>query len=276
MISQGRYTPGVLLLLAILAGCDLTPMPKRPTPQAKPPRGEAPAKKIPDAALRDTGVWEEGGNLIREVVYVPAQPTAFDDVKAEVRMQKMQGVDIDYAWSVNGRKLLSGRGQVLRQTMFNKGDKVQVRITIEKKGKSASRDGKVITIANSPPRILTNPSTLRKLDGFRVRGEDPDGGAVTYRLASAPPGLTIGEQTGVFRYAPAKNAEGGRYEIKVVVVDKEAAESEWSLVVTISGGSESAQGKAKRAKAKAAWEAKRKAKLEGKAPQQDQGKPKDR
>jgi len=240
-------------------------MPKRPAPKPRPPRREAPALKIPDAARGDTGVWEEGSGLIKAITYVPAEPTAFDDVLAEVAVKRLQGMDIDYAWTVNGRKLLSARDQKLRQTMFSKGDKVQVTITVEKKGRSASKKGALLTIGNAPPRILTHPATLTKLDGFRVRGEDPDGGAVSYRLAAAPPGLTIGERTGVFRYVPAKDAEAGRHKIVVVIADPEGGESEWRLVVTIRGGSESKAAKAKRTKAKSEWETKRKAKMEEQA-----------
>jgi hypothetical protein len=250
----------VLFLLTMLIACDLSaPLPKRKD-QARPPYGEAPQKRVPDAAMVDTGVWAEGGNLIKQISYLPPSPTAFDDVRAEVRIDRIPGMDIDYAWVINGHKSLSSRGQVLRQTSFSKGDTVQVIVTLERKGKKATREGPPVTIGNTPPRILTKTNTLTKLDGFRVRAEDPDGGAVRYRMDAAPPGLTIGETTGVFRYAPSKSAEGGRYEIVVVALDAEGAQSEWRLVVTVRGGSGSAEGKARRAKAKAEWEAKRKAK----------------
>jgi hypothetical protein len=255
----GRYTPDVLFLFTMLFACDLSaPLPKRED-QAKPPYKEAPEKRVPDAAMMDTGVWAEGGNLIRQISYLPPSPTAFDDVRAEVQIDTIPGMDIDYAWMINGRKSLSARSQVLRQTSFSKGDTVQVIITLEYRGRKATRDGPPVTIGNTPPRILTKTNTLTQLDGFRVRAEDPDGGAVRYRMDAAPPGLTIGETTGVFRYAPSKSAEGGRYEIVVVASDPEDAQSEWRLVVTVRGGSHSAEAKARRAKAKAAWEAKRKA-----------------
>ncbi len=250
----------MIVLLSALLACDMTPPPPKKEVQPKPPKREAPALKVPDAAMTDTGSWEEGGNLINDIRYDPEKPTAFDDITAVVDITRVPGMDIDYAWTVNGRTLLSARDKLLRQTSFSKGDMVQVSITIEKNGRSATEKGPMIQVGNSPPRILTKPSTLRKLDGFRVRAEDPDGGAVTFRMDSAPPGLTIGERTGVFRYAPSKSAEGGRHEIKVVASDPDGGESEWSLVVTVTGGSESKEGKARRAKAKAEWEAKRKAK----------------
>jgi len=260
----------MLVILSLLLACDLTPPPPERKVQSKPPKKAAPELKVPDAAMTDTGSWEEGGNLIKAISYLPAAPTAFDDVQAQVKIERVPGMDIDYAWTVNGKKLISARDEVLRQTSFSKGDKVQVIITIEKNGKTASEAGPLIQIANTPPRILTKPNSLRKLDGFRVRADDPDGGVVSYRMDSAPPGLTIGDRTGVFRYAPSKSAEGGRHEIKVVASDPDGGESEWSMVVTVTGGSESKEGKAKRAKAKAAWEAKRKAKQDARNADQDQ------
>ena len=268
MRTPGRYTLSVFLLLAILAGCDLTPQPKRAQPTAKPPKQqEAPALRVPDAAMSDTGAWEEGASLIRSITYLPTAPTAFDDIEVVVQVEKLPGMDVDYEWVVNGKKLISARSKVLRQISFNKGDEVRAIITVEKDGRSATKDGGVVVVGNAPPRILTNPSTLRKLDGFRVRADDPDGTAISYRMQSAPPGLTIGEYTGVFRYAPSKSAEGGKYKITVIASDEDGGESEWSLEVTISGGSDSKEGKARRAKAKAEWEAKRKAKMKRKAGQ---------
>lgn len=248
----------MLFLLTILMACDLTAPPPKRKDQAKPPYGEAPPKRVPDAARPDTGVWTEGGKLIQQISYLPPNPTAFDDVRAEVQIDRTTGLDLDYAWMINGRKKLSARGQVLRQTSFSKGDTVQVIVTLEKQGRTTTSEGPPVVIGNTPPRILTKTNTLTRLDGFRVRAEDPDGGPVRYRMDTAPPGLTIGESTGVFRYAPSKSADGGRHEIVVVASDEEDAQSEWRLIVTISGGSDSAEGKARRAKAKATWEAKRK------------------
>jgi len=251
----------VILFLAILAGCDLTPQRVPTKPRVKPPR-QAPTQAIPDAARADTGAWEEGSRLIRSISYQPTSPTAFDDITLNVVVDQQTKLDLDYAWTINGRKLLSARDPVLRHSLFKKGDEIQASVTIEKGSLSASKDGPTIIIANAPPKILTDPSRLRKLDGFRVRGEDPDGGAVTYRLDAAPPGLTVGERTGVFRYAPSATSEGGRYDIKAVIIDEDGAESTWRLAITVSGGSQSAEGKARRTKRKADWEAKRKAESE--------------
>jgi hypothetical protein len=250
----------MIVLLSLLLACDLTPPPPPREARPKPPAKEASDKRIPDAAMTDTGVWEGGGSLIGDILYTPEHPTAFDDVQVKLDITRTPGMDIDYQWRVNGRTLLSAKTDTLRQTSFSKGDMVQVSILIEKKGRKASKDGPELQIGNAPPRILTRTDSLTKLDGFRVRAQDPDGGTVIYRLDAAPPGLTMGERTGVFRYAPSKSAEGGRHQIKVVVADEDGGESEWRLAVTIRGGSESKEAKARRAKSKADWEADRDAK----------------
>ena len=132
-----------------------------------------------------------------------------------------------------------------------------------------------IKIGNTPPRILTNPKRITRLDGLRIRAEDPDGGPVSYHVKGGPPGLSIGEGTGVMRYVPSKTAEGGDFDVTVIARDDAGGESEWRFSVSVSAGSESASAKTareeRRAKAKAEAEARRAAKAkEAKATAEDE------
>lgn len=255
----------ISLLLMLTVGCDMSPPP--PTIERKPkaPKVERSTKKPRNAsAMQDTGEGAVG--IINSVQYSPEKPGAFDDIEVIVDTERDGGyVDVDYTWYVNGRKLISERDAVLRSRNFSKGDTVQVEIEATRRGGTEQYSASTLIIGNAPPRILTDPRSLTQLDGFRVRAEDPDGGRVTYSVKGGPKDLTIGENTGVVRYKPSKEAEGGTFDLVIVVKDEDGAESEWRLQVSVKGGSESASVKAERearraeAKAKAEAEAKQRA-----------------
>jgi hypothetical protein len=252
----------VWIFLPLLLACDLKPPPKPPPLRPKAPLRTPKVRTVSDAAGGDTGEMAGGSKLVRRTRYTPAKPTAFDDITIEVDVLPTPGkrVDVDYTWTVNGRKLLSERSKTLSHRHFEKGDDVAVTLTVEAGGAIANVPVHTIRIINTPPRILTKPKTLTRLDGFRIRAEDPDGDSVHYSVKGAPKGLTVGETTGVFRYKPSNEAEGGVFDIRMIVGDGDGAESEWRLQVNIRGGSKSKSEIAKRkakdeAAAKAAEEA---------------------
>ena len=240
-------------------GCDFSTPPPTIERKAKPPK-QARSEKRPrsGSAMNDTG--EDATDIITKVSYTPESPGAFEDIEVVVETERAGAfVDVDVTWYVNGRKLISQRDPILRFRHFSKGDSVQAEIEATRRGTTQQYKAPTLIIGNSPPRILTNPGSLTQLDGFRVRGEDPDGGRVTYHVKGGPKGMTIGETTGIVRYKPSKTAEGGNYEIAIIVRDEDRAESEWRFQVAVSPGSESETAKAekerRRAEAKAKYEA---------------------
>jgi len=251
------------LLLLLATGCDFSPPPPKIERKAKPPK-QVRADKKPQSAssMEDTG--GAALDIITNVSYKPERPGAFDDIEVVVETERDGAyVDVDVTWFVNGRKLISQRDSILRFRNYSKGDTVQAEIEATRRGATQKIAARTLIIGNAPPRILTNPSSLTQLDGFRVRAEDPDGGKVTYHVKGGPDGLTIGESTGVVRYKPSKKAEGGQYDITFVVKDEDGSESEWQFKVSVRAGSESdtaiAERENKRAEAKAKAEAAAKA-----------------
>ena len=248
----------ISLLMMLAIGCDFSTPP--PTVERKPkaPKQERATNKKPKSgSAEDTG---GATDIIQDVRYKPDEPSAFDDIEVVVQTAKSSAyVDVDVTWYVNDRKLISERDTVLRHRNFSKGDRVQAEIEVKSRGNTDSFSAPTIVVGNSPPRILTNPKSLTQLDGFRVRAEDPDGGRVTYHVKGGPKGLSIGENTGVVRYKPSKDAEGGQFDITIVVRDGDGSESEWRFQVSVRGGSESASAIAererRRAEAKAQFEA---------------------
>ncbi len=251
------------LLLILATGCDFSPPPPKVERKPKAPKVERSNKKPRSASAADTGEGATG--IITSISYSPERPGAFDDIEVIVETERDGAyVDVDVTWYVNGRKLISQRDPVLRSRNFSKGDLVQAEIEATRRGSTETIEAKTLIIGNAPPRILTNPKSLTKLDGFRVRAEDPDGGRVTYHVDGGPEGLTIGESTGVLRYKPSKEAEGGTFDIVIVVRDEDQSESEWRFQVSVRAGSESPSAIAERERKRAKAEAEAAARAEAK------------
>lgn len=245
--------------------CDFGP----PPPQSKAPMIAPPEqteavrrKKRPKNASAEEDTGGAPTDLIEAVRYTPKRPGAFDDLSVEVEINYGGGFkDIDVTWYVDGREIISQRDETLPHRYFEQGDKVQAVVSVRTSEGEAVFEAQSVKIGNTPPRILTNPKRITRLDGLRIRAEDPDGGRVTYHISGGPPGLSIGENTGVMRYAPSKTAEGGDFDVTVIARDDSDGESEWRFSVSVSAGSESPSAKAereeRRAKAKAEAEARR-------------------
>ncbi len=247
----------ISLLLMIAIGCDFSTPPPTIERKAKAPKQERATNKRPKSASASEDTAGGSSDIIQDAVYKPEEPSAFDDIEIVVQTTKSKSyVDVDITWYVNDRKLISQRDTVLRHRNFSKGDKVQAEIEARRGDQTDTFSAPTIVVGNSPPRILTNPNSLTQLDGFRVRAEDPDGGRVTYHVQGGPKGLSIGENTGVVRYKPSKDADGGQFDITIVVRDEDGSESEWRFTVSVSGGSESASAIAERERRKAEAKAK--------------------
>ena len=254
----------ISFLLLALACNPIPPPPDPPTAQVEQEVEEVARKpkKKPRSGSQDTGTESE--EIIKVFRYEPSIPTAMENLSVLLEVERTgQYLDVDYAWYVNGRLILSQKDKTLPHRYFEQGDMVQADINIQQGDLELKRTGPVVLIGNTPPRILTNPNSLTKLDGFRVRGEDPDGGTVTYHIKGGPDGLSIGESTGVVRYKPSLTAEGGTHNLVVKVRDEGGATSEWRFQITTTPGSASEtaikERKDRRAKWDDAQEAKKKA-----------------
>ena len=242
------------LLLAL--ACNPTEPPP-PPPVAEAPEEVEEVERKPKKKPRSGSQNSDTGNddLIQVFHYEPSNPTAMENLSVVVEVTRTgQYLDVDYAWQVNGRTILSQKDKTLPHRYFEQGDLVQAEITVKQGDVEIKRTGPVVLVGNTPPRILTNPNSLTQLDGFRVRGEDPDGGPVTYHIAGGPDGLSIGESTGVVRYKPSLTAEGGTHNLVIKVRDNEGAESEWRFQITTTPGSASEAAKKKRKERRTKWD----------------------
>ncbi|OHB33954.1 MAG: hypothetical protein A2X84_01475 [Desulfuromonadaceae bacterium GWC2_58_13] len=147
-------------------------------------------------------------------------------------------VTLNYQWLVNGEEDLFSTAETLVTDRYQKGDTIQVKITphdgIEEGETYASE---ALTIPNAPPRIISKPpEKFEALEYvYQVEASDPDGQKLTYQLAEAPEGMTIGE-SGQVNWS-LSGVTAGTYPIKITVEDPDDGKTtqEFSITLAKSG-----------------------------------------
>jgi len=227
--------PLVFLLLAACSGAEPPP----PPPAAPPPAPKSAKKKA------DTG---QGDSMNRapqlgSIAFEPPKPTTLDAVRVLVKATDADDdpVDIDYKWFINGQERFEFRDQVLPARAFKKGDVVHVEVQANDGAADTERTSSELTIANSLPHFITDPNTLREIDGFRLEATDEDRDTLTYTLKGQPDGMTIDKQLGVLRYKGTEDEPGGPYKITVVAEDTDGGRAGWTFGIELSPGSSAAR-----------------------------------
>lgn len=94
-----------------------------------------------------------------------------------------------------------------------------------------------VTGINDPPVITSNPgtsATVGKLYSYNASATDPDvGDTLTWKIKTAPTGVTIGASNGQLRWTPTATDVGNK-TITIEVCDQKAScvSQTWTLVVT--------------------------------------------
>ena len=228
------------LLLALMA-CSESPPPPAPPPAP-------PSAPVAPKAKQDTGGDAPLNKppQIASIEFQPASPTTLDAVRMEVKATDADGdrIDVDYQWFVNGQERFEFRDQVLPARAHKKGDIISVRVTANDGAAEAERTSSDLTIGNSIPRFLTDPTTLRDIDGFRVEAKDEDPtDKLTYSLQGAPKGMTIDPDIGVLRYEGTQDEPGGAYKITIIAEDQDGGQAGWTFGIQLSPGSAAAKSK---------------------------------
>ncbi len=93
----------------------------------------------------------------------------------------------------------------------------------------------VVDPSNSAP-IITSKAVEQVMVGlpyqYRIRAQDSDGEVVSYRLASAPAGMTIDSSTGVVSWTPTDEQLGGN-TATVIAVDDDGAETQQVIAIAV-------------------------------------------
>lgn len=228
-----------LLLAALVTGCSSEEAPP-PPPPPPPPKVEAPAE---DSGEAPTG---RARPRITKLSYSPGRPTTADHIRLEVAAEDPDGspVRFKYQWYINGQKRISLNRDNLPAQKTERGDKVYCEVrAIDTDNDEAFRKSPTIEIVNAAPSFLTDPRSVRSLDGLTLDADDPDEDDLTFSLTGAPAGMTIDPQSGRISYAGSKDEKGGQYNLVAKVADGNGGTATWTFGVGVSAGS-AAQAKA--------------------------------
>ena len=145
-------------------------------------------------------------------------------------------VDLTYKWFRNDTVVKEGDESFLDTSGFVNRDRIMVEVTAHDPSMVGnSLKSEELLLGNSPPRIVSTPPTSPAGDRFDypVKGTDPDGDKLTYQLESAPPGMTIGPESGHIAWQIPSDQQG-LFHVKVVAQDGQGgfASQEFDLTLT--------------------------------------------
>ena len=161
--------------------------------------------------------------LIEEIRIEPAIAYADNDLRAAVKSNDVDGDDVsyDYQWEKNGTVLTDEKLEVLQKGRFKKGDILAVTVTPDDgETKGNPKKSEPVTIRNSPPIIISSPSTKTtgNIYTYQVNANDSDSDSVTFTLKSAPKGMEINKDTGLIRWE-IRNEDKGTHTIEIEASD---------------------------------------------------------
>ncbi len=156
---------------------------------------------------------------------LPDEPTGADNLMAVVEATDPEGdaLEFVYRWWRNGALIPGQTGPTLAPQQFHRRDEVRV--------EAAATDGfeqgtwvtsALRTIANTPPRILSQPNY--QLGGpsryeYAIEADDPDGDSpLRYELLSGPKGMRLDVVTGQVTWLVPPGTEGVQ-DVEIAVSD---------------------------------------------------------
>jgi hypothetical protein len=145
-------------------------------------------------------------------------------------------VDLSFKWYRNDTLVKEGDEPFLDTTGFAAGDKVVVEATAHDPiGPGGFLKSEPLVLGNSGPKIISTPPISASQDHFDyfVKAVDPDGDRLTYHLENAPPGMTIGAESGHIAWQFPSDQQG-TFHVKLVAKDSQGgmAFQEFDLTLT--------------------------------------------
>lgn len=160
-----------------------------------------------------------------------------EDIHIDTETADVDGdaVELRYEWLVNDEEDLFSSSETLAADRYRKGDRIQIRITpFDGFDEGNSFISQVLTIPNTPPRIVSSPPAEFTDSDYMypVEAVDPDGDKLLYRLEEAPKGMNI-DKLGVLSWTLSE-AERGDYPINIIVEDSDGGKATQSFSITIA------------------------------------------
>jgi hypothetical protein len=151
----------------------------------------------------------------------PAKPGDKLEALVQVDDPDHDRIDLSFRWWRNATVVKEGDEPVLETTGFSPKDVVTMEATPrDRTAAGKPMKSEPLVLGNSPPMIMSTPSAPagRERYEYAVKALDPEGDRIRYRLEIAPPGMTIGEDTGHIAWQVAPELTG-TYKVRVVAED---------------------------------------------------------
>ncbi len=160
---------------------------------------------------------------VTSIILNPLYPTIASTIHAAVQTFDADGdsVSLKYQWYVNGNPVSDQTGDSLSCGSYKHGDMVYVMVTPSDEEKTGvSVTSAYISIQDTPPVIVSVPPTsiTGSTFSYKVEALDIDNDQLSYKLESAPQGMTINSD-GVITWNTQDVTLPFHATIKVVVDD---------------------------------------------------------
>ncbi len=145
-------------------------------------------------------------------------------------------VDLTYRWLKNSVVIKEGEEPFLMTTGFSPRDQVAVEVTAhDPSAIGNSVRSAALTFGNRPPKIVSVPPASDTASPYQymVKAVDPDGDRMAFQLETAPPGMTINEQSGRIIW-PVPSDQHGSFHVKVVAQDGQGGVAYQEFDLTLS------------------------------------------
>ncbi|MEW6067336.1 MAG: putative Ig domain-containing protein [Nitrospirota bacterium] len=241
----------LLFIASLILCCKGKDMPKEPlAPQPEPVTSEPQEISIPaetepveeeEVAVSEKTVPNRAPYVV-SIDVAPLYPKTGDTIKVTVVTNDLDKdeVTLEYLWFKNDEPLFeTSDALTLNKEDFKRGDKITLQV-IPDDGKEKGGPGfMTATIGNSPPEIISSPSTDGKIADrkftYQLRAMDQEEDTLTYTLKTAPSGMTIDSETGFIEW----NIPPGFKEkapVTIVVKDDQGGEAFQTFTFEIAAG----------------------------------------
>jgi hypothetical protein len=160
------------------------------------------------------------------------------DLVAEPQVVDADGdsVELTYRWYVNDELVDSATGAVLPARAFKVGDRIRLAVSAsDGVDTSSTLEADAVTVDNAAPRITSDVPASFDEDGvfrYQVVAEDPEGGALRYRLLQAPSGMTLDPIDGRLVWTPS-DQQRGKNPVELEVIDARGAAAVQSFALNV-------------------------------------------
>lgn len=175
---------------------------------------------------------------VNSVTLVPPTAQPGERVEAQVEAGDLDHdrTDLIYRWFRNATMVKEGEDPFLNTTGFAARDQIVVEVIVHDPATAGnSLRSAPLTLGNRLPKIVSVPPAPGAGDqyAYAVSAVDPDGDRMAFRLETAPPGMTINEQSGHIVW-PIPSNQYGTFHVKVVAQDGQGGAAFQEFDLTLS------------------------------------------